>query len=98
MTTVGVTELKSHLSQYLRRTQAGERFYVTFRGREVAELVPPDPVRAVLWQMGADGEATWSGLDMVLPENRPINTGRRLSDIVLEDRGPYPDDPDPRDG
>ena len=88
MASVSTTELKAHLGEYLRRVEAGERFYVTYRGREVAELVPPDPVRAVIWKMVADGEAFWNGKKPTLPENPPINTGRLLSDIVLEDRGP----------
>lgn len=95
MTSVGITELKAHLGTYLRRVQGGERFHVTSRGREVAELVPADPVRAALWRMVEAGEAEWSGEDMVVPRDLPINTGRMLSDIVLEDRGPYWDDPDP---
>ena len=89
MPSVGVTELKAHLAEYLRRTGAGEIFYITYRGREVAELRPPDPVRATLWKMVAAGEAEWSGQDMVLPDELPPNPGRPLSDIVLEDRGPY---------
>jgi prevent-host-death family protein len=95
MTSVGITELKAHLGEYLRRTQAGERFHVTYRGVEVAELGPPDPVRAALWRMVEAGEAEWSGLDMIVPETLPKNTGRMLSDIVLEDRGPYLPERDP---
>jgi prevent-host-death family protein len=95
MASVTVTELKAHLAEYLRRVRDGERFHVTSHGREVADLVPPDPVRAALWHMVETGEATWSGEDMVVPADLPINTGRLLSDIVLEDRGPYWDDPDP---
>jgi len=89
MPSVGVTELKAHLAEYLRRTEAGEHFYITYRGREVAELVPPDPVRAVLWDMVAAGEAQWNGRKPALPDRLPANKGRMLSDIVLEDRGPY---------
>jgi prevent-host-death family protein len=96
MTTVGITELKAHLAEYLTRVQGGERFHITSRGREVADLVPADPVRAALWRMVEAGEAEWSGEDMVVPRDLPINTGRMLSDIVLEDRGPHWDDPDPR--
>jgi prevent-host-death family protein len=96
MASVGITELKTHLSDYLRRVQAGERLHITSRGREVADLVPADPVRAALWRMVEAGEAEWSGEDMVVPRDLPINTGRMLSDIVLEDRGPHWDDPDPR--
>ena len=95
MTVVSITELKAHLAEYLRRVQDGERFHVTVRGTEVADIVPADPVRAALWRMVEAGEAEWSGEDMVLPRDLPINTGRLLSDIVLEDRGPYWDDPDP---
>ncbi len=61
MPSVTITELKAHLSEYLRRAQAGEHLYVTSRGEEVAEIGPPDPVRAALWRMVADGEAEWSG-------------------------------------
>ena len=94
MTSVGITELKAHLAEYLRRVQGGERFHVTVHGKEVADLVPADPVRAALWRMVEAGEAEWSGEDMVVPRALPLNTGRPLSDIVLEDRGPYWDDPE----
>ena len=95
MPSVSITELKAHLAEYLRRVQEGERFQVTVRGKEVADIVPPDPVRAALWRMVEAGEATWSGEDMELPDQLPKSTGRTLSDIVLEDRGPYwPDEPD----
>jgi prevent-host-death family protein len=95
MPSVTITELKAHLAEYLRRVQAGERFHVTVRGKEVADIVPADPERAALWRMVEAGEAEWSGEDMVVPRDLPINTGRPISDIVLEDRGPYWDDPDP---
>jgi len=85
---VSITELKAHLGEYLRRVQAGETLYVTVRGVEVAEIRPPSPERAALWRMVAEGKASWSGLDMVVPDKLPENTGRMLSDIVLEDRGP----------
>jgi prevent-host-death family protein len=94
MTSVTVTELKAHLAEYLRRVRDGERLHVTSHGKEVADLVPPDPARAALWHMVETGEATWSGEDMVVPADLPINTGRLLSDIVLEDRGPHWDEPD----
>jgi prevent-host-death family protein len=94
MASVTVTELKAHLADYLRRVREGERFHVTSHGKEVADLVPPDPVRAALWDMVEAGEATWSGEDMVVPADLPLNTGRLLSDIVLEDRGPHWDEPD----
>lgn len=47
MRTVGVRELKAHLSRVLREVQRGERVLVTDRGRVIAELrqpLAPDPV------------------------------------------------------
>jgi len=95
MTSVSITELKAHLADYLRRVQNGERLHVTVHGREVADIVPADPERAALWRMVENGQAHWNGRKPKIPKDLPINTGRPLSDIVLEDRGPYWDDPDP---
>lgn len=38
-TTVGVRELRDHLSRYLEQVKAGERVTVTEHGRPVAEIV-----------------------------------------------------------
>lgn len=44
MRSVGIRELKNHLSEYVRQVRAGERLLVTDRGRVVAELRQPvDP-------------------------------------------------------
>lgn len=40
-TSVGIRELKNHLSKYVRQAEAGEVVLVTDRGRVVAELTPP---------------------------------------------------------
>jgi len=95
MPPVTITELKAHLAEYLRRVDHGERFFITVRGREVAELGPLDPERAALWDMVRAGEADWNGESMVVPTDLPKNDGKLVSDIVLEDRGPQWDEPDP---
>jgi prevent-host-death family protein len=41
MKTVGVRELKNHLSAYLRRVRLGESVLVTDHGEVVAKLSPP---------------------------------------------------------
>ena len=52
MTTVGVHEAKTHLSELLRRVATGEEIVIT-RGREpVARLVPAAPVTGP--RLGAD--------------------------------------------
>ena len=40
-TSVGIRELKNHLSKYVRQVEAGEVVLVTDRGKVVAELAPP---------------------------------------------------------
>ena len=87
MPSVGITEFKSHFSHYLRRVLAGEVFYITNRGVEVAEFRPTDPTRKILWEMVDTGELQWRGGKPTLPHNPPVNTGRLISDIVLDDRG-----------
>lgn len=40
-TSVGIRELKDHLSKYVRQAEAGDVVLVTDRGKVVAELAPP---------------------------------------------------------
>lgn len=63
MRTIGVRELKTHLSRVLREVQEGHRVLITDRGTVVAELRQPDfaaptslsPEDQALAQMAADG-------------------------------------------
>ncbi|MHB2020540.1 MAG: type II toxin-antitoxin system Phd/YefM family antitoxin, partial [Candidatus Xenobia bacterium] len=43
MTSVGIRELKNHLSEYIRRVAQGERILITDRGHVIAELCAPGP-------------------------------------------------------
>ena len=40
MSTVGIRELKSRLTRYLRQTKQGEEIVVTERGKPIALLTP----------------------------------------------------------
>jgi antitoxin (DNA-binding transcriptional repressor) of toxin-antitoxin stability system len=46
MKTVGLRELKNHLSEYVRHVRKGHRVLITDRGEVVAELRPPEPEAA----------------------------------------------------
>ena len=46
MDTVGIRELKNHLSEYVRRVRAGEKIRISSHGEVVAELRSPEPDRA----------------------------------------------------
>ncbi|MEX2237590.1 MAG: type II toxin-antitoxin system prevent-host-death family antitoxin [Dehalococcoidia bacterium] len=44
MVSVGMRELRSSLSRYIARVREGETLVVTFRGEEVARIVPAKPL------------------------------------------------------
>lgn len=56
--TVGVAELRQHLSRYLRRVERGERLLVTDRNRPVAELGPSATSGADLDRLVAEGRVS----------------------------------------
>lgn len=45
---LGIFEAKARLSEIIQRVVGGERFYITRRGRRVAELRPVPPERLPL--------------------------------------------------
>jgi prevent-host-death family protein len=88
MSTIGVRELKAHLSHCLKRVQAGERLTVTDRGRAIATLAPVQTSPALDWvhAMVADGRAQWSGGKPIGLRPGLKSRGRRASQMVLDDR------------
>jgi len=89
MDTVGIRELKAHLSRYLRRVRSGARLMVTERGRSIATISPIEARADVDWahRLVADGRANWSG-GKPAGSREPVRVaeGRTVSDAVLEDR------------
>lgn len=90
MDTVGIRELKAHLSQHLKRVRSGARLMVTERGRSIATISPVEAPADVDWahRLVAEGRAHWSGGKPAGNLRSPRVTGSRtVSDTVLEDRG-----------
>jgi prevent-host-death family protein len=56
--TVGVRELRQHLSAYLARVREGQRLIVTDRNRPVAELVPLGGEHRGLARLVAEGRVS----------------------------------------
>ncbi len=87
---LGVRELKSKLSEVLRRVRDGESVTVTMHGKPVGRIVPyQQTLEQKLDQMVASGAAAWSGRPFAteIPQDRPMIRGARtLADIVVEDR------------
>jgi prevent-host-death family protein len=88
--TVGIRELKAHLSRHLKRVRSGARLTVTERGRSIATISPVDAPVDVDWahRLVADGRARWSGGKPV-GNRQPVRIGgsRTVSGAVIEDRG-----------
>lgn len=86
---VSVRELRQNLSVYLRRVRQGETLAVTSRGERVAVLAPIGG-GSRLDRLVAEGrvsgpELPWSDPEPVRAD--PSTSGRRLTDVLLEQRG-----------
>ena len=88
MQTIGVRELKAHLSEYLKRVQAGEHVTITDRGRPIAIIAPATAARRMEWAhaLVAEGHARWDGGKPTGLSPRLKSRGKPASQMVLEDR------------
>jgi prevent-host-death family protein len=80
---VGVRELRSHLSGYLRRVRAGASITITARGRPVARLQPVER-DGTLDRLVAEGIVTPARRPRRRPRPRP--TTGPVSDLVAGQR------------
>ncbi len=92
MTTVGIRELKSKLSHYIKRAEAGERIVVTDHGRPSVVLAPAESekakdIDAVFQRLLNEGVITRIGKGKPHGSRNPLRLpGKLLSDIVIEGR------------
>ncbi len=88
--TVGIRELKTHLSNYLRRVERGATIQVTMHGRTIATIQPPAVRVEAAWLRGmvGDGSVRWSGGKPTGAARPPrLKAGARTAaDMVIEDR------------
>jgi|ERR1700735_1351094 antitoxin (DNA-binding transcriptional repressor) of toxin-antitoxin stability system len=99
MKTVGIRELKNHLSEYLRKVRLGDSVLVTDRGEVVAEFSPPGRVSSdtslpagllTLARRGLVtlGVARGNGGDIYQALPRPHRGRRSVAQFLDEERGP----------
>ena len=88
MDSVGIRELKTHLSRHLKRVRSGARLVVTERGRSIATIHPVETPVDVDWahQLVAAGRAHWNGGKPAGAARPARITRKTASSIVLEDR------------
>jgi prevent-host-death family protein len=87
--TIGIRELKTHLSRHLKRVRAGTRLVITDRGRSIATISAVETTPDTAWTstLIADGDARWSGGKPRGVSNPVKSSGGSASSVVLEDRG-----------
>ena len=85
---VGTRELKSKLSEYMRRVKSGQTIVVTEHGKPIGQIVPVKAsVEERMQAMVAAGLAEWDGHK--LKPYKPVATNRgkgQVSDLEVEDR------------
>ncbi len=86
--TIGIRDLKAHLSSYLEKAQKGHTIIITSRGKPIAQLTPTreelmDRVKA----LQAAGLISWSGKKLKPSKPVVVNKTKKLvSDLVVEMR------------
>jgi prevent-host-death family protein len=83
---VGIRELKTQLSEYLRHVKSGQTIVITERGRPIGRIVPEAESLEVKMQYLLDaGLMAWNGEKLEPFEPIVINQSNYLlSDIVAE--------------
>jgi prevent-host-death family protein len=85
---IGIRELKTRLSAYLRKVKEGDIIVITEHGEPVGRIVPAsEQIQDRLERLVKTGQVAWSGNP--LPEILPIAATRgeiTISDMILEDR------------
>ena len=90
--TVGIRELKSRLSEYLRAVKAGQTIIITEHGKPVGRIVPPEqmPEQSVEEEMHAmvrAGLAEWNGQKLGPPKaTARVKDGHSVAQIIIDDR------------
>jgi prevent-host-death family protein len=86
--TVGVRELKTQLSKYLRQVKAGRTIIITEHGKAVGRIVPPEAtVEEKLEAMRRAGLIEWSGkkLKPMKPVAK-VKDGYSVAQLLIDDR------------
>ncbi len=88
LTTIGIRDLKTHLSSYVQEAKAGNVVIITERGQPVARLTPIRPtVEQRLEELIEVGLLEWSGqrLAPFTPEVA-ARGDKTIAELLLEDR------------
>jgi len=87
-TTVGIRDLKTHLSEYIQRVKSGQSIVITDHGKPVGRILPVGmSLDDRLEMLRKAGLVEWSGKKLRRIKPPAVNRGDKLvSDIVVEMR------------
>jgi prevent-host-death family protein len=85
---VGVRDLKSRLSEYLRRVRQGDTVIITDHGRPIGQLSPVErPLEERLRVLQSAGMVAWNGQKLKPIQPAAVNrSDRQVSEILVEMR------------
>lgn len=83
---VGVRDLKTRLSEYLRLVQRGETILITDHGQPVGRILPAEQdIESRIAALQQAGLLAWDGQDLPNIEPPAVNSsGHLISDLVSE--------------
>lgn len=83
--TIGVRELKNHLSEYLRRVRRGQTIVITDHGVAVGRMTPiAQPLEERLSALQTAGLLEWSGQSLPPIEPPAVNRSEKtISDLIV---------------
>jgi prevent-host-death family protein len=86
--TVGVRELKAHLSEYLRQIKMGKTIVITEHGKLVGRLIPAGlSLSEKMEALQRAGILRWNGKKLPKVKHRPKLRGQKtVADLLIEDR------------
>jgi len=87
-TTVGIRDLKTHLSEYIQRVRSGQSIVITDHGKPVGRILPVGmSLDERIEELRKAGLVEWSGKKLHRIKPPAVNRGDKLvSDIVVEMR------------
>jgi len=85
---VGVKELKTRLSKYLREVKKGRSIIITERGKPIGQIIPKDtPIEDRITRMLQAGLVEWNG-NKLMPTKPAVKnrSSQLISDLLVDMR------------
>ncbi len=87
-TKIGIRELKTRLSRYIRQVKTGNTLIITERGKAIGLVIPVGlPVQSRMKELVQTGLVAWSGRKLRTALPMAKTRGKKtVADLLLENR------------